>query len=182
MRELEREETLITRVIDREDDLTVWRELEHLAATDPGLWCRLAGGLRDDAWLRTRVAPAFAIAERVGLPPRSRAGSGPLWFTWTGWLAAAVFAGFALTSARPNGVTTPRVPAGELRLAGTEIDSIVLDARPAASGEGYDVVLLRRAVERTHVEDLYRLAWDEQGVPRAVPAELPAPPPIREDF
>lgn len=174
MHDLEPEDKLITRVVDREDDPAVWGELDSLAAGDPALWNRLTSSLREDAWLRSTVLPALDVAERVGLPVPVRRG-GLAWFTWCGWLAAAVFAVFALTSGRVDSTVA------EPRLAGTELDSIVLEAQPAASGEGYDVLLLRRAIQRTHVQDLYRLAWDEHGRPNPVPATLPQPT-IRGDF
>jgi hypothetical protein len=166
------EDALFGRVLDREDDAAVWRELDQRASADPMLWQRLAQQLRDEAWLRSTLAPELARAEQVELPQAPRRAPAS-WFAWGGWFAAAIFATFALTA----GGDPPVSPA----LAGAQLDPIVLEARPASTGEGYEVLLLRRAVERTHVDDVYRLAWDELGQPRPVPVTL-APPPIRADF
>ena len=56
---------------------------------------------------------------------------------------------------------------------------IVLDARPADDGIGYDVTYLRQIQERTRVPDLYQaVGQDERGRAQLVSYEPPAGNPM----
>lgn len=58
--------------------------------------------------------------------------------------------------------------------AGMPIDElpgrVLVDSRPSATGEGYDVTYVRRFVERETVPSLFRFGVNESGAPTLVPA------------
>lgn len=116
---------------------------------------------------------------------------------WGGWAIAAVvalawFGGnrFSLVQPAP---TTPTLVAGvpadwttddlaraylntgrrEGRVYGELPERLLIDARPAEQGRGYEVVYVRQFVERAQVNDLVRLGIDESG--NSVPVPVPRP-------
>jgi hypothetical protein len=54
---------------------------------------------------------------------------------------------------------------------------VVLETRPCADGKGYEVLYIRQFIERTVVDDLYKLGVDDAGRPAMVPASLEKPRP-----
>jgi len=59
-----------------------------------------------------------------------------------------------------------------------ELLPVVVDARPAADGDGYEVTYLRRIVERETVPALYELGFDEHARPAPRPLEPSGPAPV----
>ncbi|MBI4880231.1 MAG: hypothetical protein HY812_11325 [Planctomycetes bacterium] len=56
-----------------------------------------------------------------------------------------------------------------------ELPSTMLETRPSADGQGYEVIRLRRTLERLHVDRIFRLAEDEHGNAVPVPAQWTPP-------
>ncbi|MFG0315930.1 MAG: hypothetical protein ACF8XB_01555 [Planctomycetota bacterium JB042] len=199
------EATLLHRALDRSASREDWAALRALAADDDGVWRRLADALEDEGRVVRAVAPVADAADRIALPPAGptadaeRAGERPIRLARAGavgWAAAALLLLAWVNERRedpapPDRPTTfapsPPEAAAEPRGSGSgateivsELPARMLDSRPAASGDGYDVLVLRRTVERRHVETLYRLAEDEHGRPVPVPEPFsPAGPPER---
>ncbi|MEM7199052.1 MAG: hypothetical protein AAF628_02235 [Planctomycetota bacterium] len=182
----------MSRVVDRADGLEDWRALDRQAAGDPALWHELVAMLRQDATLRVAVRPTVQrAAGHVELgAPRGRwlSSRSTRWAALaSGWLAAAVACmgwGAAVWRSAP-GVTS--APAPHTAVAAVEpgapqvlreLDRVVLRAEPTADGVGYDLVYLRRVLERARVPELFGVAEDEHGalVPTPVqPASLVRP-------
>jgi len=51
----------------------------------------------------------------------------------------------------------------------------VLETRPAADGKGYEVLYVRQVLERTRVDDMYKVGADETGRPVLVPCSPALP-------
>jgi hypothetical protein len=100
--EQERDQILMSRVVDGDATPQQWDELSALAARDPSVWRRLAETLRDHEGFARGVNAQVAVAESVPLPypPRGRAtvpaapGAEPFAHVsrWSGWAVAAVVA------------------------------------------------------------------------------------------
>lgn len=198
-----RADTLISRAVDRADRPSDWDELDRMALQDPGVVTALWDGLRADCALRAAVSPAVAAAARVALPdalpdalpsrPVAHAPSSPartLRSGGLGWLAACVVAGlWWLTSPGPTPAVSDEakgpVPAVAQQASPGSMPTqflpdIVLDAQPASSGTGYDLVVVRRAIERVQVPDLYGVGADEYGDPVATRVTPAAFTPLTE--
>jgi len=83
---------LLSRVVDREDDVADWQSLDALAAADGAVYARLAHLLRDDSGLRAAVGFELSAVEQVVAPVHSRR---PWWSGLTaasGWAAALLVA------------------------------------------------------------------------------------------
>lgn len=111
--------------------------------------------------------------------------------TWAGWAAAAVIglAWLGVPMAAPQSGTrggpSGQAPqsAGLFSSASQALDEylkrgkadgnvvqqiptkVLLDAKPSADGNGYDVLYMRQILERAKVPDLYKLSTDEWGEP-----------------
>ena len=194
-----REQLLISRVIDGDVADGEWRELETLGQANPLVWRELALAMKDHQDLSRAVNASVAVADYVNMPnshqhrslqPLRLAGS------WGGWLAAAVIGIFAVlhftnTSRVTNAPNTganiqqagfiPVSTADEAWNAylakGRESGAVVgevpakvlIESRPAPSGEGYELLYLRQVIERTIVPDLYQFTGqDESGRPTPV--------------
>ncbi len=192
------EEVLIHRAIELTASAADWADLDAAALRDPAVLQRLASALQDEGDLRRGVEERLAAAERVALP-QAKARRLPRAPAWLGWAAAAALAliwsasGFLDEPAkhasplRDAGSPAPeRGPAlagdgvlslDDLRLVSNdtlgELPSMMLETRPAADGRGYEVIRLRRTLERLHVDQIFRVAEDEHG--NAVPAQWTPP-------
>ena len=197
--EQERDQLLMSRVVDGDATTDQWDELTALAARDPSVWGRLAETLRDHASFARAINTHVAVAETVPLPSGepSRASvtveprTAPLAHVsrWSGWAVAAVV-GIAWLSWIFNVAGTGRVvePQGQVNVAGLPAadllqayldrgkredlvigevpDRILINTRPAVSGQGYELVYLRQIMERAVVPDLYQFrGQDERGQP-----------------
>ena len=49
---------------------------------------------------------------------------------------------------------------------------ILMEAQPAADGNGYEVVYIRQILERARVNDIYRFSQDETGRATPVPVQI----------
>lgn len=193
-----REDVLIGRITDAEAGPADWAELENIAASDPGVWQRLATSQRAHARLSRVVEDEIAVAELVDLPStRSRAVLSRL-RQYAGWAIAAVIA-LAWLGAhnsriplRPNGAETIRAgystPTEALnqylktgaengRVLG-EMPAVLVEMRPAGSGERQEVIYIRQILERTEVEDaqMLNIQQDEHGRPVYVTRPAPSEP------
>jgi hypothetical protein len=110
---------------------------------------------------------------------------------WSGWAVAALVALYASLDFNRIGPGTALHPGTGIQTAGLPFQSaaeafhaylqkgmetgevvgeleskLLLDTRPATSGEGYEVIYLRQIMERTYVPDLYEWSGeDETGAP-----------------
>jgi len=192
---VEREDILISRVVDGEASDADWRELEALSSLDATVMRRLAEAQSREAALREAVAGALVRAETVELPGRhvdtvyrfrSRLQS------WTGWAAAAAVAlawaaaGGGLRPATEGQVAgaswgTPAsteeaferyqlMGLAEGRVLG-ELPLVMLRAEQREDGRT-DVTYLRRVLERKTVTGVYEPGVDAEGKPTLLPARL----------
>jgi hypothetical protein len=53
---------------------------------------------------------------------------------------------------------------------------VLCESKPAATGQGFEVVYVRQILERAEVHDLYRFSVDEAGNPLPVRVTVPAKP------
>jgi hypothetical protein len=180
---------LISRVVDGVASSSDWVELDMVGAGDPGVWRELAQAQRDKQLLDEAVGSEIGVAEAVRLPA-ARMGSRRIVIpSWAGWAVAALVVLAVVISPRNNGgnqnvagtgLIPTFTPASEQtpdaalssyldkgRESGRVIrqlpDFVVLEAKPAADGPGYDVVYLRQIVERARVETMNRYQVDEAG-------------------
>ncbi len=205
MSEFERD-ILIARVTDGAASEQDWAAFRSAAERDPAMWRELAELQRDATALAAAVGRAVAIADTVEAPIEEHLGTRlsdrfRLIGTWGGWAAAAALVLMVVTGWRPaaplgtqtTGVVpsigTPQEALREYlsrgRQEGVVVDQVpemvMLDARPAPDGQGFEVIYLRQIMERTMVNDLYGLGVDDAGRPgpfriRIVPAQPGAGP------
>jgi len=197
----ERIEQLLSDIVDGRISDERWRAFVEQAERDPTLW-RILGDLqREHRELREQLMSGTAVAERVELPAPHVTVTSDTVFSlrrlsgWAGWaVAAAVTLTWVLWPSAPNpadvsnGVTpvsSPRSPEQALldyyqlgreggRVVGELPERVLLDARPAEDGEGYDLLYLRQIVERVTVPELYELGGQtESGDPTLVRYEQP---------
>ncbi len=153
--------------------------VEHASLPHPGL--RLVGhgphehapasrGLR-----RFRTALPWALAAALALAFGSQF-----------WSRPATIGGANTASLVPSAWQGPESPEEALqsylnlgRDKGTVVGELpqryVVESRPAADGEGYDVMYVRQILERARVKDLYRTGVDESGRTVLLPTTLPTP-------
>lgn len=192
---LDREDILICRIVDRESSDADWAELEALAATDPGVWRRLALAEREHAVLTSGVDEAIAAADSVELPRVTIDATHRFharWRAWGGWAVAALVAlGWGTMQGVLPATRTPGGQTAGLRLANlspeeafneylargiesgrvlAELPTVMIEARPTEAGDAIEITVLRRVIERTRVTGAYRVATDEAGELRVVPA------------
>ncbi len=199
-------DVLVTRIIDARASDTDWSALRNLAAADPAIWTELQEATREAHALERAMAPAAAIAEGVPMPtlsvdmqarPVVIGRIGPR--SALGWLVAALVAvgwgaqWLAPGSAGSGNAANMLAPLSRTadaalneyldlgkksgRVVAEMPERIVLESRPAADGNGYEVLYVRQVLERATVSagDLYKLGVKEDGRTMLVPA---GPPPV----
>jgi hypothetical protein len=194
-----REQLLISKVLDNDAAELEWRELDAVGQANPLIWRELALAMKDHQDLSRAVNSSVAVADFVALPMHLTGRAQDhyrlrLVRSWGGWLAAAVVALFALVHfnnpARVNSLQNPGtqqfgiIPVSTADDAwnayltkGRETGSVIaevptrvlIESRPAPSGDGYELLYLRQVIERTTVPDLYQYTGqDESGRPTPV--------------
>ena len=197
---VDHEDILICRIVDREASDADWSEFELLAAGDPGAWGRLAVAEREHAALSAVVDEALLAADRVDLPRVTIEATHRFharWRAWGGWAVAALV---ALAWGTLQGVLpaahTPGGQSAGLRFANmspdeafdqyltrgieegrvlAELPTVMIEARPTDAGDAIEITIMRRVIERARVRGAYRVATDEAGEIRVIPA-VPAVP------
>ena len=173
MSKIDRKEILIGRVLGREDQPADWRELRGLAGRDQELWQRLVADMEGDSLLRAASTQSLQSAQRVELPLPIRK------VAWThslsalisplGWVAAVVMA--LLWIVNPGHLTEapvreimPTIPiASEGDFVG-ELPRVLVSSGPNAAGDAFELMYLRRFLERVHVDEVLRMRRDETGL------------------
>lgn len=171
-----REELLIHRALEHQALDQDWSELSALARTDPSVWNRLADGLKDEGALRRRLERELSSVDRVELPAvrPALAGRRSRLVLVSGW-AATFLLGALWLGTGSGSKPEPAPPATELvghSPAGqgasnvvTELPTVMIDTVPTEDGNGYDVLFLRRTIERIRVNSIFQIAQDEYGLP-----------------
>lgn len=189
----EQRDHIISRVVDRRESASDWEALAQLESKQEPIWRELAQALRCEAELRSVMAVELARADRVSLPPTSKSATRKPLPTWSGWLAAAAclvawmlssLSGPAashsmespadnLAQANPEEVApeTENTDSGTTPTVITELPMVVVDTKVAADGEGFEVVYLRRVLERRRVDQVMELTADESGALHPVPVD-----------
>lgn len=195
----EREEILIERAIAGEATPNDWSELERLASDDADLWRRLARAQREQSQLREQMNRAAFAADRIDAPveaARSRRVFTPRWRAWSGWAAAAALAIAWLGSAGVTPTSPPNPgPANQAGVAPAalqpdealeryltggmeqgrvvgEAPKVMINSEPTDDGRAFDVLYMRRILERARVRGMYSLAEDDAGRPTIVPVDM----------
>lgn len=194
-------DVLISRVIDGEASPEDWRELRALARVDQALWGDLATAQEHATLLRSALGAEIERAS-VALPGHHASPAGQRVIRWGGWAVAAMVA-IAFVAVRHDGapaepgqmsagpgvpiqhVSAPMTPDEALdayiregRATGRVLDSnpriVVIESQVDPSGRGVEVIYLRQIMERTVVEDVYRvLETDAGGLVRTRVDRLP---------
>lgn len=156
------EDVLVNRLVERTASADDLRDLAALAVADDAAWDRAALALRAEAALGRAVESRLAIADRVERRPASRRRA-LAFANLSGWAAAAAI--LAATALAPENAAPPASAPVE------ELPRVILDAKPApGGGGGYEILFVRRLVERATVPTLFELGTDEHGAPAAAPA------------
>jgi len=108
-----REDILIGRVTDGEASPNDWAEIEHISATDPGVWHRLAAAQRTHARVESAVEDAIAISELIDIPDIRRMHK-PVIAT------VREYAGWALAAGLALALTISMVKPGTFGASGTQ--------------------------------------------------------------
>lgn len=198
----DRVDLLVSRIADGEAGTPDWNEFEALAQRHPEAWRTLAEAQRQNGALCLAVGVALHSADRVDMPMRRAGGETGGWRipnvrAWGGWAVAAML-GLALIGSRSGGLIQRAVPGTETQEAslipagwttqdarnayyelgkkdgsfvGEVPQKLLLEVRP--SGKGYEAVVVRQIIERTHVPEFMRVGIDESG--RYVPVRMSAP-------
>lgn len=190
---INREENLISKVVDEEATSKDWAALESLAESDPNVWRRLAAAQRDHSVLCVGVNEALAACEEIALPQRALDATHSFnirWRAWSGWAAAAAIAlvwvttqgmlpasnttgqtaGIDLSAWTPDEAFDHYLTRGkrEGRVL-SELPSVMVQSQPTPDGQRFEIIILRRVMERTIVDHLYSIGQDDAGQPRIVP-------------
>jgi len=182
--EPKQEDLLIHRAASLEAGPDDWRHLDRLAAADRQVWHRLALTMRDESRL------AHAVSHRLGAPLAPAGGislaahtkrSRVLPAAMAGWAAAALIAvswclSWWLFGASPAPADETRSPAAvapdaSFATIASELPTVMVDTRPVTNGDGFEVLCLRRTLERVHVDTLSGVGRDELGNPTTVPID-----------
>jgi len=189
--EAERRDHLISRVVDRCESAADWDALAELESERGEVWRELAQALRCEAELRSVMATELERADRVALPKTSTPPQRFALPTWSGWVAAAACLALWFASTRSEPEQPPVAPAlaaverddaefvaenapeetEDDAAVITELPMVVVETKPAANGDGYEVVYLRRVLESRTVDQVLELAPDESGGLRPVPVD-----------
>ncbi len=184
------EELLTHRAVSMTAAPAEWDALREIGTDDPDVWRRVVRALEDECRLRHGVRASVESADAVELPdldvtPARRTPRRPS----SGWLAAAVIAIAWLVHDRAEVAVRSSLATGDVAVHPTidptetaapdaelargevigELPTMLLATRPSATGEGVDVICLRRTLERVEVDQLFRLATDEHGAPTPSP-------------
>lgn len=184
--DLSREDQLIHRAIDGNAGVGDWAELELIARRDPGVWKRLAIGMRGELTLRRA---GLALDAQLPTLPTGRPIEGKraaILVGALGW-AAAVLIGMAWLGASGLSQGTDPAPHGTAAApehgsleaaslaaasgwatyleAGTaqELEPVVLSATPSLDGAAIEVTFIRRAIEHTRVREVQEVREDDAG-------------------
>lgn len=172
------EDLLLSKIVDREADLTDWDTLELWADEDPEIWKRLAEGLRVDCAVRASVAASEGGPILLPIEaPRRR-------WPVARIAAAAVIALLIATSyfaGRWQSKPTPERPdlgpslpvnglAGSEEGDGVELLPDVVVGRELGPDGQVDLVVLKRSLERRRVERVVHVGRDELGRLATTPA------------
>lgn len=176
----DREDLVITRVVDRTASHDDWVALEELGRSDPTVWDRLHGALQDDLLLRKALGPTFELADSIELPRVPMPVPLGRFLAPAGWLAALILALLWIGTSGLFGRGQMIGPQGDDDLEGTpvganqrkpaavvleELPPDVLGWSPREDGS-VEMVWLRQTVESAIVDTVYRMAEDELGNPR----------------
>lgn len=195
-----REDVLVGRVLDHEATPSDWQRLDEIACDDPDVWARLGRAQRAHARLRIAVDDAIAGAELIEIPDGRAHGAvrrsvGARLASFAGWGIAAVLGLVLLGPALDN---AQQQPSSSMQTAGvtllsqaspeeaythyvasglasgsviSEMPTLVLEERALPDGNGTELFLVRRIVERVTVDGLnhYAYAPDEFGQLRLTP-------------
>jgi len=176
----DREDLVITRVVDRTASHDDWVALEELGRCDPTVWERFHGALQDDLLLRKALAPTFELADSVELQRLPVPVSLGRFLAPAGWLAALVIAllwigtsglfgrGQTLGLQGDEGIEGTQVGTFQRKPAAVVLEELppdVLGWSPREDGS-VEMVWLRQTVESAIVDTVYRMAEDELGNPR----------------
>lgn len=193
------EDLLIHRAVSLTAATTDWDSLEALSERDPELWHRMAQALRDESELTLALDSKTAVADSIG-PFRSRR-RGLGFGAASGWFAAAAIAACWFTTLMQTGSSIvpgnsrpgtnhessemPGAP-GLVSNQGTThgvgaptpvstLPDILLGTQRAADGDGYEITVMKRSVEKVRVKDLFQLqqGQDELGNPATLPVRFP---------
>lgn len=196
----ETEDLLIHRAVSMTAAPTDWDSLEALSERDPELWHRMARALRDEGDLTNALDAKTAVADAIG-PFQSRRrtlGFGAA----SGWFAAAAIAACWFTTlmqtgsailpgaSRPGTVHESSDMPGAPGLVSNQgathgigsatpvstLPDVLLGTQRAADGDGYEITVMKRSVEKVRVKDLFQLqrGQDELGNPATLPVRFPA--------
>jgi hypothetical protein len=175
----DREGLLVARLVDGCASADELRELAAAGAGDPETWERVAASLRAESTLRGAVEEIARGAERVPLPeprrrPQALAVAAVLGWGIAATLALVVAARRPVAPAPPASIAHAALPAEPIAV----LPPVLVEAAPSAAGIGFDVVFVRRTLERLSGERLFEVAHDEHGRLAPVPAaRSPLDPP-----
>ncbi len=188
----EREQLLVSRVIEPDATSEEWDELTAAAEADPQLWRRTVETLRDQQAITRAVNASVAIAQGVSSRPVSQPGrhvevdrsplGRPQLFRWSGWAVAAIVAlawVSGLSNVRSNGMMNAGfVPVTltaaehlenyytqgrrEGRVFDEVPEKIFVQSRPSPTGDGVEVIFIRQILERTTLPSLYHYQGEDE--------------------
>lgn len=174
----EREDLLISRLLDGDADAGERDELERMADRNPQVARRLIRSLGLDRQLSQAVERIADQADDLPAPRSRTSRLRPV--SWIGWAAALLFA-VLWGRSFPSG-TTPAAPTvvPSREVAGAEVDdtylgplpSVLVEVRPDRAAGGVEYVVMRRFLERGRAEELREMCVDELGRPVSVPVAL----------
>lgn len=190
---IEREEILLSRVLDDEALDDDWAELETLAQTDPTLWRRLAQAKRDQDLLRAGFDDAISNADHIEIDENAAHAGRDFHIrlrAWSGWAAAAVIGLVFLTvqgilpraqntsqihqagllsTATPAEALSRYMDAGQSdgRVLG-ELPKLMIDTNPLADGVSVEITFVRRIYERTIIRGVVEVEVNEHGEPTPI--------------
>lgn len=181
MTKIDRKDVLIGRVIGREDRPQDWRELRSLAEQDQELWQMLVADMEGESMLRAASAQCLQAAQRVELPlPMRRSAwihSLGAFINPLGWVAALVMG--LLWIATPGHLTEAPVaeimPTISIASEGdfvTELPRVLVSSGPNAAGDAFELLYMRRILERVQIDEVLRMRHDEAGHPFATAVSL----------
>jgi hypothetical protein len=195
----ETEDLLIHRAVSLTAAPTDWDSLEAMSERDPDVWQRMARALRDEGELTHAVDAKSEIADSIGPFQSRRRGIG--FGAASGWFAAAAIAACWFTTLMqtgpvnsPNanrqgtthesvdGSSVPGLVSNESSPHGigsptpvSTLPDILLGTQRAADGNGYEITVMKRSVEKVRVKDLFQMqsGQDELGNPATLPVRFP---------
>jgi len=194
-------ERLISWFVQGEADEDEWNRLAALATADPALWREIAEAKRDQDMLTGLMDRAGAVADSIEAPTDAGVVTVPPVLrlrSWAGWAVAALIVlawAVHLTQqpiGQPVGSVSPATAGiggftaqeafqtylAKGREEGTVLSErprrVIVQTRPAPSGEGVEVIFVQQVMERAVVPNLYHYGGqDEYGRPTLVRWEGP---------